>query len=515
MRYRLYLLLFFLLYYARPLHAQTTQKVTKTINDAGSVIDAGDKLMKKVFPRGNEKPGGEPGKKKEAASAPDAENNGKPVSAGKAPAETASAGKAGSLHPQVVWVEADNFSDFNGGAAVIKRGNASALINALGEMIIPYNSPLELNSLRTNHDYRGQWGFFSGYDRAANKSFLLSASGKKIFDRGNKDVSVQSIPSEDSRYLSYRGNDRQTMFYVDTTGKLFAITNPNPSGISSDTRISEGLVLVQARIKNDLYQYGYKNLNDKWVISPTYDEAEPFSEGMAVVGKKNEFGEMKYGYIDRSGKQVIPIQYSQKPHPFRYGAAIVEPVRNNSAGLHYILINAKGETLTQVFRRETDRNGNKPNLPALRTFTNGLIICFDGKKLILDSAGNIIPFASFLTSLGLPDETTRFGWESDGTGGSALSSALEKRLDPPVVYYESKHTYQNRNILQLKGFALFHQKKAVEPVFSEIRSFDPVSRLAYAKMPVGKDMSKADAFREGYINEDGVFVIVKKAAGDF
>lgn len=39
--------------------------------------------------------------------------------------------------------------------------------------------------------------------------------------------------------------------------------------------------------------------------------------------------------------------------------------------------------------------------------------------------------------------------------------------------------------------------------------FDPVAKLAYARVCIGKDTHNVLVYREGYINEDGLFVIVK------
>lgn len=50
--------------------------------------------------------------------------------------------------------------------------------------------------------------------------------------------------------------------------------------------------------------YGYK-ANDIWIIDPEYERAYAFSESMAVVRKDG-----KYGYIDVSGRMVIPAKYS-------------------------------------------------------------------------------------------------------------------------------------------------------------------------------------------------------------
>ena len=47
-------------------------------------------------------------------------------------------------------------------------------------------------------------------------------------------------------------------------------------------------------------KYGYKNAEGKEVVSPKYDLAYPFEEGMAAVRLAG-----KYGYLDGNGKEVV------------------------------------------------------------------------------------------------------------------------------------------------------------------------------------------------------------------
>ena len=57
-------------------------------------------------------------------------------------------------------------------------------------------------------------------------------------------------------------------------------------------------------------------------IKPQYEEALLFSEGLAAV-KKNG----KWGYIDETGKVVIPFQYDQA-YTFNEGKAVVGTLSN-------------------------------------------------------------------------------------------------------------------------------------------------------------------------------------------
>ena len=72
-------------------------------------------------------------------------------------------------------------------------------------------------------------------------------------------------------------------------------------------------------------------LNDKWgfidksgrlVIPCKYDDSGSFSEGLAEVGLKDESGYYKYGFIDKSGTEVIPCMYYYA-RPFHDGRALI------------------------------------------------------------------------------------------------------------------------------------------------------------------------------------------------
>ena len=70
------------------------------------------------------------------------------------------------------------------------------------------------------------------------------------------------------------------------------------------TKMLEGLdVHAGAEVKM-ASKYGFIDKSGKVVIEPQFDNAEPFSEGLACVEKDG-----KWGFIDKSGKMVIEPQF--------------------------------------------------------------------------------------------------------------------------------------------------------------------------------------------------------------
>lgn len=78
---------------------------------------------------------------------------------------------------------------------------------------------------------------------------------------------------------------------------------------------------------------GYINTKGEWVISPQFEYANDFSEGLAGVS----LGSAGWGFIDRTGKQVIPARFAWVSNGFRHGLA--EVVVNGETGY----INTQGD----------------------------------------------------------------------------------------------------------------------------------------------------------------------------
>ena len=81
----------------------------------------------------------------------------------------------------------------------------------------------------------------------------------------------------------------------------------------------EGLAPVELFGLYDNGKWGFIDKEGKEVIPIKYDWVENFSEGLAPVKLLNG----KWGYIDKEGKVVIPIKYDDA-WPFREGLALVK-----------------------------------------------------------------------------------------------------------------------------------------------------------------------------------------------
>lgn len=121
------------------------------------------------------------------------------------------------------------------------------------------------------------------------------------------------------------GNDKYG--YVNKKGKI--VITPK---FDKAWQFQDGLALVQWGKK-----WGYIDLTGNFAIKPIYDEAWGFSDGLAKVQKNG-----KVGFINTKGKVVIPIKYDNSYHWFDDGLTAV-----SNKG-KWGIINTKGKFITAL-----------------------------------------------------------------------------------------------------------------------------------------------------------------------
>ena len=142
----------------------------------------------------------------------------------------------------------------------------------------------------------------------------------------------------------------------------------------------------------------------RFLIPPRFAQALPFSEGMAQVGIADQWGEMKYGYVDRTGALVVPARYAGKTFPFSAGLARVEVDKRlrvidrkgadvTPAGVDFIGIAAEGLYRVWSGRKQGWMDGTgrvviAPQFDQAREFSDGLAaVWVAGKYGYVDKSG--------------------------------------------------------------------------------------------------------------------------------
>ena len=159
----------------------------------------------------------------------------------------------------VVPFEYEWVSNFSGGLAVVLVDNLYGAIDKTGKIVIPI-------------EYESLGDFNNGFASAAYPT---------------------SVPDMDYKYGLIDTNNKEVIpFIYDGMGNF-----------------SEGLVAVQKDGK-----WGYVNKENKPVIAINldYEQVNDFSNGLAAVFSFEQNSEnMKYGYIDKAGKLVIPMNFTR------------------------------------------------------------------------------------------------------------------------------------------------------------------------------------------------------------
>ncbi|MBW4622700.1 MAG: WG repeat-containing protein [Cyanosarcina radialis HA8281-LM2] len=206
--------------------------------------------------------------------------------------------------------------------------------------------------------------------------------------------------------------------------------------------------------------------NWKIAIEPQFHDAGPFSQGLARVGigqpRDPGYGYKnidKYGYIDKTGKLVIPFQFPRAGDFSEGLAAVVVDSNGDGSTDGYGYIDKTGKTVIQP---QFDDAGN---------FSEGLApVKINTKWGYINKQGKVIISPQF-------DDADRFA------EGLAVVGKNTRNSDNP---YGSKYGYIDK-----KG------KLAIPLKFSTAKSFS--EGLAAAESTSGKT--------KGYINKKGKFVI--------
>lgn len=199
-------------------------------------------------------------------------------------------------------------------------GKKQGIINQTGKVLVPVeydaiNGPSE-NTVMVKKE--GKWALldligkeltpfqysYVGYT-TQEKLWMVQANGKYgyINAQGKVVIPIEYFPMGHrfSDGLVYAAKDKLYGF-LDRSGKTVV-----PIQYTSVSEFSEGLAAVQFKMGNN--SWGYINPQGHVVIPAKYNSAQGFSKhGLAIVTIYQN-GLIKYGVIDRTGKEIVPPNY--------------------------------------------------------------------------------------------------------------------------------------------------------------------------------------------------------------
>lgn len=197
-----------------------------------------------------------------------------------------------------------NARDFQNGFAAVKRKNRWTFIDRTGKEIIPHER---------NYTYIGQFHDGLATVRRRNKYGFIDTMGQVVI---NIKYSETSPFSQGRSVVRRRKNGKYG--YIDDKGKKItrfkydAAYSFSKDGFARVNIGSEGSLLF-----TDGGKWGFINRAGKVVIPIEYKKIQDFSEGLAPVKKYD-----KWGFIDTTGNIVIPFKY-ENVHVFNGNIAAV------------------------------------------------------------------------------------------------------------------------------------------------------------------------------------------------
>jgi hypothetical protein len=204
---------------------------------------------------------------------------------------------------EVVPVVYDGASDFSEGLAAVGKNNKWGFIDKDGKIVIPlmYNKVESFSHGLAWVNKNGKWGFIDKNGKTVLPfEYTLGPSSDATLQHISDNL-VRVVKSSDGSEGLFDLSKRKLLFTADRIMNL-----------------SDNLIMVQ---KND--KFGFIDPTGKIVLPIQYAYVEDFHEGLAAVGKKDPKSRaIKYGYMNKSGKIVIPYQY-QSAGIFSDGVAVV------------------------------------------------------------------------------------------------------------------------------------------------------------------------------------------------
>lgn len=401
-----------------------------------------------------------------------------------------------SLGREVIAFQYQDVHSFSRGLAVVESNNRYGLINLQGQLLIPIK-----------YEYVWLYKNFIIGMKNKTKAVLFNERGQALLHTEFKNFRV------DGQYLCIFLNDLWGVIH--SSGRLLC-----PPKYETIQAFSEGMAIVY----NKQGKIGFIDSLGKLVVPIQYEPRNTdiligFSEGRAKVRKDG-----KEGFIDKTGKIVIPLKYKRVTR-FNQGVAMVEYGYDstNTIGLGYV--DRSGKEVIPAFTYE-DIKYIKKGLIAVRqqgkwgfvntqnqvvipliydrvgTFYNDWVSVYSqGKAGVINSKGQIvIPVKLNYEEIGSFSEgfaSVRRGdkWGVINNQGKEVVALKYDQITNFVFGISTVTLNKKQGIIDTTGRVIIQNK------YQSLSYFSPETQLARFDRTSGKK------HYSGYLNRKGKEVI--------
>lgn len=408
----------------------------------------------------------------------------------------------GKITDKTKIIDCDEFGQFNYGAAIIRKGNAYALIDPSGNFLVPYNVYQSINKYSPSDS-----GFFDAVyinpQKEGHNGTVINHKGQDIRKLINdKDVEYIYIAKDGSIALCLRQNQStnltHTYYAVDFNGNKyqeFKLTYDD----KVDTNFISDHILVYSNYKTGKTIYSFINLITGKTTKTNFDELSPFQDGIAMFSVTNQFGEKRYGFINKKGETVIPAQFSERPDAIRDGVFHVRAASN--ADFLSALIGVDGNIIYKNTRESVKKYGYFMFFDELYSISG---------QYLLDRKGNIISKEQFATAHGI---TLGANSSLDGIDLKETNNRIRKKDNHFIFELNKKN---GLGLASIKHCGILNYKTNKLIIFPQLEyptiatEIDPYTNIARVSILTNeKDINGKKIENEGYINESGEFILLK------
>lgn len=393
----------------------------------------------------------------------------------------------------VKYVYAEEFGEFDSGLAVIKNNLSSAIINAKGELVFPFN--------KYTIDIKSNQGIFIVSDSKKfgymNTQFKLITPLIYQYDLRFK---------RDKHAINQIANQSGWFQSISSTGAVYPM-NKYIKGQLADysselplwgPAFSDGLVAFSIMTDKINKSFGFISRTGAIVIPNIYERAGAFRDGLAPVLKSFGDGSRKWGIIDKNGKTVIPFSYSNPPDGFSGGLCLVKTLPGSEFDYAYI---DKANQL--VLKLTKDKIGSAVPRELFAHRIRGINKYDGGSDEYYDIYGHMkSPFQGKYAIWTGPILVSR-----EGNVKKIDEMLKAHNIVPDFDGVALHHVIRNEQVIfqnkKKLGMLSTDGSLTLPPIFSYLTHFDNISKLAYAKLELNEKIL------EGYINTSGKFVILK------